>query len=134
MRTRNMLLRAALGIAAALVLGGVTPASAQPPDALMDARFYTGALGSQGVFPGKLVCLCCDFQGPDASKAACKEDSHHYALKIEGDPVPHPLVPGDATAMKQLSSAEMHDKHVSVTGKLYPSVGIILVSGITAQK
>lgn len=134
MRTRNMLRRAALSIAAALVMGGMTPASAQPPDALTDARFYTGSVGSQGVFPGKLVCLCCDFQGPDASKAACKEDSHRYALKIEGDPVPHPLVPGDSNAMKQLRAADLHDKYVSVTGNLYPSVGIILVSNITAKK
>ena len=133
MRMRTMLRHATLATAV-LVLGGAAIAAEPPPDALTNARFYTGALGSDGVFPGKLVCLCCDFQSGAAGKAPCTEAHHKLALKIEGDPTVHPLIPGDAAAMKQLNSAELHGKSVSVRGKLYPNVGVILVSGITVSK
>ena len=135
MRTPNRLVAAALAVFGLMAVYAAPAAAADsataPEDALTDARFYTGAIGSQGVFPGKLVCLCCDFQKGDAGKAPCKETSHRYALKIDGDPTIHPLIPGDAVAMKQLNSAALHDKQVTVTGKLYPTVGIILVAGIT---
>jgi hypothetical protein len=130
---RTILRWAAVGAAVVLALGAAVPAADDAPDALTDARFFSDASGSQGVFPGKLVCLCCDFQG-GAGKSACKEKHHRLALKIAGDPTVHPLVPGDANAMKQLSAPDLHGKQVSVTGKLYPSVGIIVVAAITPQQ
>ena len=51
------LLRQAVLAAAVLLVGGAALADEQPADALTDARFYTGAVGSQGVFPGKLVWI-----------------------------------------------------------------------------
>ena len=133
MRMRNMLRHAALGAATVLVLGVAASAADVPPDALTDARFFTGSSGTQGVFPGKLVCLCCDFQSGSSPKVPCKEEHHKYGLKIAGDPSVHPLIPGDAQAMKQLSSADLHGKQVSVTGNLYPGVGVILVGSMTTQ-
>jgi len=132
MRMRNMLQHAALGAATVLILG-VAAGAADVPDALTDARFYTGSSGNLGVFPGKIVCLCCDFQAGSSAKEPCKEQHHKYALKIPGDPTIHPLIPGDAQAMKQLSSADLHGKQVSVNGNLFPGVGGILVANITTQ-
>ena len=133
MRMRNILQHAVLGAATVLVLGVAAGAADAPPDALTDARFYTGSSGQLGVFPGKIVCLCCDFQSGSSAKEPCKEQHHKYALKIPGDPVVHPLIPGDAQAMKQLSSADLHGKQVSVTGNLFSGVGVILVAGIAPQ-
>jgi hypothetical protein len=133
MRMRNILRHAALSAATVLVLGLAASAAEVPPDALTDARFYTGASGNLGVFPGKIVCLCCDFQTGSSPKLPCKEEHHKYGLKIVGDPSVHPLIPGDAQAMKQLSSADLHGKQVSVTGNLYPGVGVILVGSMTTQ-
>lgn len=133
MRMRNILRHAALGAATVLVLSVVASAAEVPPDALTDARFYTGSSGNQGVFLGKVVCLCCDFQAGSSPKVPCKEEHHKYGLKIAGDPTVHPLIPGDAPAMKQLSSADLHGKQVSVVGNLYQGVGVILVASITQQ-
>jgi len=132
MRMRSILQHAALGAATVLVLG-VAASAGDAPDALTDARFYSGSSGQLGVFPGKIVCLCCDFQSGSAAKEPCKEQHHKYGLKIPGDPTVHPLIPGDAQAMKQLSSADLHGKQVSVTGNLFPGVGVILVAGVTTQ-
>lgn len=136
MRMRNRLHSAALGAAGILTMGLLATGHAQPPpglpDALTDARFFTGASGTQGVFPGKLVCLCCDFQKGD-TKTTCKETSHRLALQIEGDPTIHPLIAGDSQAMKQLSAADLHGKQVSVTGILYPNAGVIVVASITPK-
>jgi hypothetical protein len=133
MRMRNILRHVVLSAVTVLVLGVAANADDVPPDALTDARFYTGSSGNQGVFPGKIVCLCCDFQTGSSPKVPCKEEHHKYGLKIAGDPTVHPLIPGDALAMKQLSSADLHGKQVSVTGNLFPGVGVILVAGITPQ-
>ena len=133
MRMRSILQHAALGAATILVLGVAASAADVPPDALTDARFYTGGTGQLGVFPGKIVCLCCDFQSGNSAKEPCKEQHHKYGLKIPGDPTVHPLIPGDAQAMKQLSSADLHGKQVSVNGNLFPGAGVILVASITTQ-
>jgi hypothetical protein len=133
MRMRNILRHAVLGAVAVLVLGVAAGAADVPPDALTDARFYTGSTGNLGVFPGKIVCLCCDFQTGNAAKEPCKEQHHKYGLKIPGDPTVHPLIPGDALVMKQLASADLHGKQVSVNGNLFPGVGVILVASITTQ-
>jgi hypothetical protein len=137
MRMRNMLSSAALAAATVVVVGLVGTAEAQPdggpPDALTDARFYTGSVGNQGVFPGKLVCLRCDLRPGEAAKAQCAKEGHRFALEISGDPTIHPLIPGDAAAMKQLKAAG-HGSEVSVNGTLFPSLGVILVSSLTPNK
>jgi len=101
-------------------------------DPLTDARFYTGSAGTQGVFPGKLVCLRCDLHPSDAAKAQCAKAGHQYALEIAGDPTIHPLLPGDAAALKQLNAAP-HGAQVSVTGMLFPNLGTILVSSVATK-
>ena len=92
--------------------------SAVPPDALADARFYTGTLGNQGVFVGKLIR---------------ETEGHKYALAIAGDSEIHPLLPGDATVMSQLK-AMPHGAPVSINGKLFPDLGVIVVSGVTLKQ
>lgn len=120
----------ALGLMIADVVG---TAEAQPAggiaDPLTDARFYTGTAGTQGVFPGKLICLRCDLRPSDAAKAQCAKDGHRFALEINGDPTIHPLIPGDAAAFNQLKAA-VPGTQVSVTGMLFPNLGTILVGSI----
>ena len=134
MRMRGMLYGALAAAFAAIIVGVVAIAAAQggPPDALSDARFYTDAVGNQGVFPGKLICMRCDLRPGEAAKAQCAKDGHRYALEIDGDPMIHPLIPGDATALKQLKAAP-HGAEVSVSGTLYPSLGMILVGSVTPK-
>jgi hypothetical protein len=115
------LLYAAILAALTLVTGcGAKTAStsAVPPDALTEARFYGGTLGNEGVFVGKLIR---------------EKDGHKFALAIAGDPEIHPLLPGDARVMKQLK-AMPHGIPVSVDGKLFPDLGVIVVSGVTAKQ
>lgn len=135
---RHIDLSAAFALLGFMVVGMPTLAAADQAaelqDPLTNARFYTDAVGNQGIFPGKVLCLCCDFQSGDAAKKPCKEDAHHYALKIEGDSTIHPLVPGDKLAHQQLKAAELHGKQVSVSGTMFPSTGVIVVGGITATK
>ncbi len=137
MTTRNLLSGAALAAATVILVGVGGTAAGQPaggpPDALSDARFYTGSVGNQGVFPGKLVCLRCDLRPGDAAKAQCAKDGHRFALEINGDPTIHPLIPGDAAALKQLNAAP-HGAEVSVNGTLFPSLGVILVGSVTPNK
>ncbi|HVO24020.1 MAG TPA: hypothetical protein VMW56_10365 [Candidatus Margulisiibacteriota bacterium] len=137
MRLRNILSSVALAAATVVLVGTVRIARGQPadvpPDALTDARFYTGSVGNQGVFPGKLICLRCDLRPGDAAKAQCAKDGHRFALEISGDPTIHPLIPGDANALKQLNAAP-HGAEVSVNGTLFPSLGVILVGGVTPNK
>jgi len=127
--------RAAL-IALAITAGVAGTVRAQAAggmaDPLTDARFYTGSAGTQGVFPGKLVCLRCDLHPSDAAKAQCGKAGHQYALEIDGDPTIHPLLPGDAAALKQLNAAR-HGAQVSVTGMLFPNLGTILVSSMASK-
>jgi len=132
-----MLYRATLAALTVMVAGVVTTAEAQPagglPDPLTDARFFTGSVGNQGVFPGKLICLRCDLRPGEAAKAQCAKDGHRFALEIDGDPTIHPLLPGDAAALKQLNAAP-HGTEVSVTGTLYPSLGMILVGSVAPKQ
>ena len=134
MKIRHLLYAAALGAltltAACATKTAGTPAV--PPDALTNARFYTGSLGNQGIFPGKLICLRCDLRPSDAARAQCAKEGHKFALEIPGDPTIHPLVPGDAAALKQLNAAQ-HGAEVTVNGTLYPSLGLIVVAGVTAK-
>jgi hypothetical protein len=135
MRMRNMLSSASsLATVTIIVVGLMGTAQGQPaggaPDALTDAHFYTGSVGNQGVFPGKLICLRCDLRPGDAAKAQCAKEGHRFALEINGDPTIHPLLPGDATALKQLKAAP-HGSEVSVNGTLFPSLGVILVGSVT---
>ena len=137
MRVRSILSSAALAAVTVVTVGVVGTAQGQPAggpsDALTDARFYTGSVGNQGVFPGKLICLRCDLRPGDTAKAQCAKEGHRFALEISGDPTIHPLIPGDATALKQLNAAP-HGSEVSVNGTLFPSLGIILVGSITPNK
>jgi len=88
-----------------------------PPDPLTDARFYTGSVGNEGVFNGKLVR---------------EKQGQKFALAIAGDPDIHPLLPGDAAVMQQLK-AMPHGATVSINGKMFPDLGVILVGGVTAK-
>lgn len=118
--TRWHLLYAA-ALATLLTAGcGATTAStpAVPPDALTDARFYTGSLGNEGVFVGKLIR---------------EKQGQKFALAIAGDPDMHPLLPGDAAVMNQLK-AMPHGASVSINGKLFPDLGVIVVGGVTAKQ
>lgn len=133
---RNLLYRVLLAALTVMMAGMLTTAEAQPnpgqADALSDARFFTGALGNQGIFPGKLICLRCDLRPGDAATAQCAKEGHRYALEIDGDPTIHPLIPGDAAALKQLKAAP-RGAAVSVNGTLFPDLGSILVGSITMK-
>ncbi len=120
MRLRHLLYAATLAALTLTAACGAKVAStpAVPPDALADARFYTGSLGNEGVFVGKLIR---------------EKEGHKYALLIAGDPDIHPLLPGDAAVMKQLK-ATPHGTAVSISGKLFPDLGVIVVSGVTAKQ
>ena len=126
----------ALFVGIILIAGTVGLAAAQPAgelaDPLTNSRFYTGSSGTQGVFPGKLICLRCDLRPSEASKAQCAKDGHKYALEIDGDPTIHPLLPGDAAALKQLNAAA-HGSEVLVTGTLFPNLGFILVGSVAPK-
>lgn len=138
MAMRNIRYGVVLAVLTVLMAGVIATAQAQPagghpPDALTDARFYTGAAGTSGVFPGKLICLRCDLRPGEAAKAQCAKEGHRYALEINGDPTIHPLIPGDSEALKQLKAAP-HGAEVAVNGTLLPELGAILVGGVTTKK
>jgi len=120
MKLRHLLYAATL---AALTLSAACTAktattAAVPPDALTDARFYTGTLGNDGVFVGTLIR---------------EKQGQKFALAIAGDPDIHPLLPGDATVMKQLK-AMPHGASVSINGKMFPDLGVIVVGGVAAKQ
>jgi len=92
--------------------------------------FYTGPVGNIGSFKGKLLCLCCDLsKDPDAAKK-CDAGGHHHALSVDDNSMIHPLIAGSEEAMQQINSNEMHDAEVIVTGKYYPSTGLIFVQSV----
>lgn len=119
MKLRHLLYVATLAALPLAAACGAKTAStpAVPPDALADARFYTGTLGNEGVFVGKLIR---------------EKGGHKYALAISGDADIHPLLPGDANVMAQLK-AMPHGAAVSINGKLYPDLGVIVVGGVAAK-
>ena len=120
MTLRHVLYTATLaGLTLTAACGAKTASTpAVPPDALADARFYSGTLGNEGVFVGKLIR---------------EKDGHKFALVIAGDSEIHPLLPGDATVMAQLK-AMPHGASVSVNGKLFPDLGVIVAGGVTAKQ
>jgi hypothetical protein len=136
MKMRNLLYVAPLVVLALMAACATQTADArsadQPPDALTNARFYTGTLGTQGIFSGKLICISCDLRPGDAAKAQCAKEGHKLALEIPGDPTIHPLLPGDAEAFKQLKAAP-HGGQVTINGTLFPDLGVIVVAGVTAK-
>jgi len=119
-------------VAACATAPAPAPSAVAPADPLTNARFYTGSLGNQGIFPGKLVCLRCDLRPGSAAEAKCAKEGHQFALEIPGDPTIHPLIPGDARALQQLNGAA-HGADVTINGTLYPNLGVIVVAGLTAR-
>ena len=122
-----------LASASATAAGEKHPAtqSSQGSTAPM-ARFYAGGGTRVGDFPGKLVCLRCDLKpGPEGGKQ-CAQEGHRHALSMDDDWMVHPLLPGTEQVLKQINSAELHGKEVTVHGKYYPATGGILVDRITA--
>jgi hypothetical protein len=92
--------------------------------------FYTGPVGNVGTFRGKLLCLCCDL-GQDAEAAKkCDAHGHHSALALDGDAMIHPLLAGTEEVEQQLNSDALHGKEVLVTGKYYPSTGLVFVQNV----
>jgi len=94
------------------------------------AKFWSGTSGRTGNFPGKLVCLRCDAGMSREGSQKCEELGHRHALAMEGDAMLHPLLAGTETMARQVNSAELHGKQVSVHGVYYPGTGVILVDRI----
>lgn len=98
------------------------------------AKFYTGVVGTQGKFPGKLVCLRCDLKPCDMSTKLCAEEGHRHALSMREGSMIHPLLAGTEKVLERVNSAELHGKNVTVDGTYYPSTGAILVGQITVEE
>ncbi len=94
-------------------------------------RFYSGFLTHEGMFSGKLLCLCCDLMPDTGKPKTCDAHGHHHVLLVEGDLFP--LIAGTEETTKQINSDELHGKQVIVTGKYYATTGFILVDNIKAQ-
>jgi hypothetical protein len=136
MRPKRLAIAMTLTMFTILGVAG-TPRTAQgePPGGsnLELRKFYTGPIGHQGQFRGKLLCLCCDLT-PDTGKAkTCDAQGHHHVLAIDEDGSLHPLLAGTAEVTKQINSNELHGKQVVVSGNYYPSTGVIFVSKIQVQ-
>ena len=97
------------------------------------SRFYSGPVGHQGMFHGKLLCLCCDL-APDTGKPkTCDANGHHHVLAVADDGMLHPLLAGTEDAMQQINSNELHGKQVVVTGNYYPATGFIFVNAVRPE-
>lgn len=96
------------------------------------AQFFTGSEPYRvDVFPGKLVCLRCDLAHAPGAVAQCAKEGHHHALMSDGGSMVHPLLVTNEQMLQRINSAELHGKNVKVQGRYYPSIGSILVIGIT---
>lgn len=129
-------IRGLVAVAVLAALGAARPVAAADVDttgrdsAPSLTGFYTGPVGNIGTFRGKLLCLCCDLgQEPEAAKK-CDASGHHSALSLDGDAMVHPLLPGTEEVAKQLNSDALHGKEVQVTGKYYPSTGLVYVQSV----
>lgn len=109
------------------------PGPGQEASLLRTATFFSGGLSRTGHFPGKLVCLSCDVNPGAAAKAQCQKSGHRHALKIEGDPLLHPLLASEETILTRINSNELHGREVVVSGVYYPATGAILVSGVETK-
>jgi hypothetical protein len=108
-----------------------TERPAPPGSNLSFTKFYTGPVGRQGKFPGKLLCLCCDLMPNKDAAKPCDVNGHHNVLLL--DDGLHPLIAGTEEVTKQINSNELHDKQVIVSGNYYPATGIIFVDKIQLQ-
>lgn len=96
------------------------------------ARFFTGSEPYRvDIFPGKLVCLRCNLAHTPGAAAQCAKEGHRHALMLDGGSMVHPLLVTDEQTLERINSAELHGKNVKVQGRYYPSIGSILVIGIT---
>lgn len=98
------------------------------------SKFYTGGLEQIGTFPGTLVCLRCDLGIDQHDSRVCEKRGHRHALSMDGGTMVHPLVAGTEDVLSRINSTELHGKKVRVTGKYYPSTGIIFVGSIAASE
>ncbi len=113
-----------------IAMGAADAPSGSNPELL---TFYSGGLGHVGRFRGKLLCLCCDLM-PDKEKAkSCDRNNHQAVLSVAEDGSLHPLIAGTAEVTKQINSDALHGKQVVVSGKYYPSTGLIFVGSIEVQ-
>ena len=80
---------------------------------------YSGSLGSMGECPGKLVR-----EGPGPNKVF---------LVMEGGMV-HALWPATEDTRHVLRAADSNGADVTVNGKYYPSIGVIVVTRVAAAK
>lgn len=128
----------ATGVAAAMLLASSalsraedTPKQAPPlGSSLALSKFYTGPIGHQGQFRGKLLCLCCDLMPDTGSAKSCDAKGHHHVLLVESESMLHPLLAGSEQVTKQINSNELHGKQVVVSGNYYPTTGFIFVDKI----
>ena len=109
------------------------PASHAKQGAVLSmTKFYTGEHAKVGDFPGKLVCLRCDFN--PGGMGQCEKEGHHHALSMDSDAMIHPLLAGTEAVQKEINSAELHGKQVTVHGMYYPGTGVILADRLSAAK
>lgn len=96
------------------------------------ARFFTGSEPYRvDIFPGKLVCLRCDLAHAPGAAAQCAKEGHRHALMSHGGSMVHPLLVTNEQMLERINSAELHGKNVKVQARYYPSIGSILVIGVT---
>jgi hypothetical protein len=94
------------------------PAVAAGPSSSM-TRFYSGSLGSMGEFPGKLVR-----EGPGPNEV----------FLVMEDGMVHALWPATEETRHVLRAADSNGADVTVDGKYYPSIGVIVVTRVAAAK
>lgn len=136
MKDHSKFAQAAVAAVALLALGIGSPVSSDEEYSAREAssegstlsmnKFWSFETGRVGSYPGKLVCLRCDLKPGPGMMAQCQKESHRHALSMEGDSMIHPLLAGTEEAIRQINSAELHGKEVSVHGKYYPSTAVIL--------
>jgi len=105
-----------------------------PWDALKDSQDLIGASQQTGDYTGKLVLLPCTLMRGETGKMQCDQSGHRPGLMVDGDPVVHPLIAGDAAIRQKLQSPQLQGKRVRVTGILYPDIKAIFVGDITLQR
>ena len=99
-------------------------------DTLAISKFYVGP-AHEGQFSGTLVNISCHNNPGMAADQACGNTAgYHPALKMADGRI-YPLLAPSKRIFNELQSADRRDKTLNLYGRMYPGIGMIMVTKVS---
>ena len=121
------------------IVGSTPEGGAQPDNPVARSGNMIGSSQMSGRATGRLVCLQCALDDADDYRVDCdllettedcEGDGRRRALQIAGRERPFPILPGNDKVRSEIVDASMNEERVTVTGRYYPTIGVIFASSV----